>query len=254
MTFRVVASPRVVAPVMTFFANLGKIAVLITWRGITSDCPAVNHSPDKMQPRMGRMGLVAVQTGKDKVRLIGFVRVIRGLESSFPCTSVTRIGGSCAMSIRFWAVAVIPHYGIHNCTSLRVILRILMAIHAKGHIIGEVGTIRSAIICRLKRSCVTVPRAPIIWGLIGTADRGSIGTHPFIGIISPQEILRICALIMRRAPDGSIELAFPINGNGMISLSSMGRVARHARIWIGIKPPVIGIIFNNITDSAKKMP
>jgi hypothetical protein len=93
----------------------------------------------------------------------------------------------------------------------------------------------------------------MVRGLIRAADRGGIGTHPFIGIIPPQEILRICALIMRRAPDGSIELAFPINDNGMIFLSSMGRVARHAGIGIGIKPPVIGIIFNNITDSAKKM-
>jgi hypothetical protein len=116
----------------------------------------------------------------------------------------------------------------------------LVAIHAEGHVVGEIGTIRSAIICRLKRRV-----GSIIWGLIVASNRAGIVTHPLTLIISPQEICSICVLIMFRASDGSIELTFTINLNGMISLGMMGRVACYTGMGIGIKPPVMGIIFNN---------
>jgi hypothetical protein len=90
--------------------------------------------------------------------------------------------------------------------------------------------------------------------LVGATHGGGIVTHPLTLVIPPQEILRICALIVRRTSDGRIELACSINGNRMISLGSMRRMTRHTGIGIGIKPPALGIILNEITDIPQLMP
>jgi hypothetical protein len=80
----------------------------------------------------------------------------------------------------------------------------------------------------------------MIWGLVGATHGGGIITHPLARVIPPQGIGRICALIMRRTPDGRIELASPTNiGNRMISLASMGVVAGHTGIGIVIKAPAL---------------
>jgi hypothetical protein len=81
----------------------------------------------------------------------------------------------------------------------------------------------------------------------------SIVTHPLTLIISPQEICSICVLIMRRKSYGSIELTSH-NGNRMILLGMMGRVACHTGMGVGIKPPLVGIIFDNRPNLSQMMP
>jgi len=98
-----------------------------------------------MKPLICPVGLMAVQAGKDIIRIRGIN--IGGLEGAFfipdlyvPC--IYSISMGCTVYVRVVTVAVIPHYGLHRCiSSIRVNLFILVAIHAECHVIGQIGAV-----------------------------------------------------------------------------------------------------------------
>jgi hypothetical protein len=137
-----------VGHIVASLANLDKTTI--------SDNPPVNLYPDEMRPLIGPVGLMAVQTGKDIVRWIGFVRVIRGPEGAFRGhtpyeTGITSISMGCTVYIRLvgFTPRRTPLYGLHIFICVKVILCILVAIHAEGHVVGQIATVGSGITCRL---------------------------------------------------------------------------------------------------------
>jgi hypothetical protein len=95
------------------------------------------------------MRLMAVQTGKDIVG--GWEIHIRGLEGAFcrhtsgiQVPGINSIGKGCTVYVRVWAMAVIPYYSLHVFACVRVVLFILVAIHAEGHVIREIGAVGRA--------------------------------------------------------------------------------------------------------------
>jgi hypothetical protein len=96
--------------------------------GIIRDYLTVNHSPDEMPPYSGPMGLMAVQTGKDIVRVLGIG--IRELEGPFMDRGrVTIIGEVSSVSL------IVIIYGYYIFVPFIVVLRILVAIQAEAYII-----------------------------------------------------------------------------------------------------------------------